>query len=67
MSPIFTTFLTSIIATIAVPWAETHFHITVPADQKTALQAGAVGIATASAHWLHVKIGRLFAPARKHK
>lgn len=67
MSPIFTTFLTSLLSTIAVPWAEKHFHINLPADEQTAMTAGAVGACTASAHWLHTKIARLFAPHRKRK
>jgi hypothetical protein len=63
MSPVFTTFLTSLLSTIGVPILEKHFHVTLPATEQTALTAGAVGVATASAHWLHT---RLFSRHRHH-
>jgi hypothetical protein len=56
MSPIFTTFLTSLLATIGVPWAEKHFNITLPPTEQTTLTAGCVGAVTAAAHWMHVKV-----------
>lgn len=59
MSPVFTTFVTSIVSTIAVPYLEKRFHINLPADEQTAMTAGCVGALTASAHWIHDKIHSL--------
>lgn len=60
MSPIFTTFVTSIVSTVAVPYLEKRFHISIPASDQTAVTAGCVGAATASAHWIHLKLATLF-------
>jgi hypothetical protein len=66
MSPVWTTFLTSLISTLAVPYLEKKYGTQLPkmdATEQAALTAGAVGALTASAHWLHVK---LF-PHKKHR
>jgi hypothetical protein len=61
MSPIWTTFFTSLVSTIAVPYLEKKYGTSLPkldATQQAALTAGAVGSMTAAAHWLHVKLFR---------
>jgi len=59
MSPVWTTFITSMVSTMAVPWLESKYGSSLPkldSTQLTALQAGAVGGLTATAHWLHNRL-----------
>lgn len=66
MSPVWTTFITSMVSTLAVPWLETKYGSQLPkfdTTQQAALTAGAVGSITAAAHWLHVKL----TPHHKHR
>jgi hypothetical protein len=66
MSPIWTTFFTSLISTLAVPYLEKKYGSSLPkldATQQAALTAGAVGALTATAHWLHTTL----LPHKKHR
>jgi hypothetical protein len=66
MSPIWTTFATSLVSTLAVPYLEKKYGTSLPkldATQQAALTAGAVGALTASAHWFHNTIF----PHKRHK
>jgi len=56
MSPIVTTFLTSMLSTIGVPWLEKKYGLHLPPEQQTMITAACVGIATASAHWFHTRV-----------
>ena len=59
MSPVWTTFITSMVSTMAVPWLETKYGSSLPkfdTTQQAALTAGAVGALTATAHWLHNRL-----------
>lgn len=59
MSPVWTTFITSMVGTIAVPWLETKYGSSLPKiddTQKAAITASAVGGLTAAAHWLHTRL-----------
>lgn len=63
MSPVWTTFLTSLVSTILVPYLEKRYGLKLPTMEQTTLTAGAVGATTATAHWLHNAIF----PHRRHR
>jgi hypothetical protein len=56
MSPVWTTFITSMLSTLAVPYLEKKYGLKLEATQQAAITAGAVGALTASAHWLHTSL-----------
>jgi hypothetical protein len=64
MSPIFTTFMTSLLSTIGFPYLEKALHLSFHANEQTAITAGFVSTATAAAHWIHTRLSR---PRRRRR